>query len=109
LLVVWSIAVRIGGDTVPGWASTLIAVGIIGAVQLLCLGLLGEYVARLFMSSQQRPTFLVGYDSLDDTGEPAPHSPKLQEEPSGRRYEESRPSEGKVGERSPRLRETEIV
>jgi glycosyltransferase involved in cell wall biosynthesis len=97
LLVVWSIAVRIAGETVPGWTSTLIAVGIIGAVQLLCLGLLGEYVARLFMSSQRRPTFLVAYDSLDDIGGPAPRSPRLQGEPFDRRYEEHRPSEGAGG------------
>jgi polyisoprenyl-phosphate glycosyltransferase len=97
LLVVWSIAVRIAGDTVPGWTSTLIAVGIIGAVQLLCLGLLGEYVARLFMSSQHRPTFLVGYDSLDDTGEPAPHSPSLQEEPLDRRHGQRLSQRGQGG------------
>jgi dolichol-phosphate mannosyltransferase len=97
LLVVWSIAVRIAGDTVPGWTSTLIAVGIIGAVQLLCLGLLGEYVARLFMSSQHRPTFLVGYDSLDDTGEPAPHSPSLQEEPLDRRHGQQLSQRGQGG------------
>jgi dolichol-phosphate mannosyltransferase len=30
--------------------------------------LLGEYVARLFQSSQRRPQFLVGYDSLEDHG-----------------------------------------
>ena len=65
-LVVWSVAARLNGDTIPGWTSTVIAIGVIGTIQLLCLGLLGEYVARLFLSSQQRPTYLVGYDSLDD-------------------------------------------
>lgn len=74
LLVAWSIVVRIGGETVPGWTSTLIAIGVIGTLQLLCLGVLGEYVARLFLSSQRRPTYLVGYDSMDDLGDPAPHT-----------------------------------
>ena len=45
-------------------ASRVATVGLFGGVQLLCLGLLGEYVARLFVASQQRPTYLVGYDSL---------------------------------------------
>lgn len=103
LLVVWSIAVRIGGNTVPGWTSTLIAMGIIGAVQLLCLGLLGEYIARLFMASQHRPTFLVGYDSLDDIGEAAPHSPRLQEEPLDRRYEKQLPQREQGGEASAQI------
>lgn len=76
-LVVWSVVARLSGNTLPGWTSTVIAIGIIGTIQLLCLGLLGEYVARLFLSSQQRPTYLVGYDSLDDIHEPA----RLADEP----------------------------
>lgn len=35
---------------------------------MLCLGLLGERVARLFQPSQKRPQFLTGYDSLEDRG-----------------------------------------
>ena len=51
------------GETVPGWASTIIVVMGLGAVQLICLGLLGEYVARIFTTVQARPTYSVGYDS----------------------------------------------
>ena len=68
LFVVGALVVKLSGNSVPGWTSTVLAVGIIGAIQLLCLGLLGEYVARLFQSSQRRPQFLVGYDSLEDPG-----------------------------------------
>ena len=68
LVVVGALVVKLSGNSVPGWTSTVLAVGIIGAIQLLCLGLLGEYVARLFQSSQRRPQFLVGYDSLEDPG-----------------------------------------
>jgi len=53
------------GRTVPGWASTMIVVMGLGAVQLICVGLLGEYVARIFTTVQARPTYSVGYDSLD--------------------------------------------
>ncbi|TCC52482.1 glycosyltransferase [Kribbella capetownensis] len=67
-VVIGALAVKLAGRSVPGWTSTVLAVGVIGAIQLLCLGLLGEYVARLFQSSQRRPQFLVGYDSLDDPG-----------------------------------------
>jgi len=66
--VVGALVVKLAGRTVPGWTSTVLTVGVIGAIQLLCLGLLGEYVARLFQSSQRRPQFLVGYDSLEDQG-----------------------------------------
>ena len=53
----------ITGQTVPGWASTVLAVGGIGAVQLFCLGILGEYIARIFSATQKRPLYLIGYDS----------------------------------------------
>ncbi|MEV6281692.1 glycosyltransferase family 2 protein [Kribbella sp. NPDC051770] len=66
--VIGALVIKLTGQSIPGWTSTVLAVAVIGAIQLLCLGLLGEYVARLFQSSQKRPQFLVGYDSLDDAG-----------------------------------------
>ncbi len=62
-LMVWAFAASLTGGTVPGWTSTLLIVMGLGAVQLVCLGLLGEYIARLFVAAQQRPMFMVGYDS----------------------------------------------
>jgi polyisoprenyl-phosphate glycosyltransferase len=67
-VVIAALVIKLAGNSIPGWTSTVLAVGVIGAIQLLCLGLLGEYVARLFQSSQKRPQFLVGYDSLEDPG-----------------------------------------
>ncbi|TWD81064.1 dolichol-phosphate mannosyltransferase [Kribbella amoyensis] len=66
--VIGALVIKVSGQSIPGWTSTVLAVCVIGAIQLLCLGLLGEYVARLFQSSQRRPQFLVGYDSLEDHG-----------------------------------------
>ncbi|WP_238161356.1 glycosyltransferase family 2 protein [Kribbella antibiotica] len=66
VFVVGALVIKLTGRGVPGWTSTVLAISVIGAIQLLCLGLLGEYVARLFQSSQRRPQFLVGYDSLED-------------------------------------------
>ena len=68
VFVIGALVIKLTGRSVPGWTSTVLAVSVIGAIQLLCLGLLGEYVARLFQSSQRRPQFLVGYDSLEDHG-----------------------------------------
>lgn len=68
LLVIAALVIRFSGHSIPGWTSTVLLIGAIGAIQLICLGLLGEYVARLFQYSQGRPQFLVGYDSLEDHG-----------------------------------------
>ncbi|WP_405060926.1 glycosyltransferase family 2 protein [Kribbella sp. NBC_01505] len=72
LFVVGALVIKLTGRGVPGWTSTVLAISVIGAIQLLCLGLLGEYVARLFQSSQRRPQFLVGYDSLEDQKRASP-------------------------------------
>ena len=51
------------GSTVPGWTSTVLIVGGVAAVQLFCLGLLGEYVGRMYTQMQGRPAYFIAYDS----------------------------------------------
>ncbi|GAB7182551.1 glycosyltransferase family 2 protein [Kitasatospora sp. Ki12] len=54
------------GKTVPGWSSLFIGMLFLGAVQLVCMGLLGEYVGRIYSASQARPAYFIGYDSAED-------------------------------------------
>jgi dolichol-phosphate mannosyltransferase len=51
------------GAVVPGWTSLYIAVLLLGGIQLICLGLLGEYIGRIYAASQNRPQFLVAMDT----------------------------------------------
>ena len=66
ILLAFAVVAFVSGHTVPGWTSTFVAVASVGAVQLLCLGLLGEYVGRMYTQLQGRPTYYVAYDSSDD-------------------------------------------
>jgi dolichol-phosphate mannosyltransferase len=63
LLAAAVMAARLWGNVVPGWTSIFVAVVFLGALQLLCLGLLGEYVARIFTTLQGRPSYVVASDS----------------------------------------------
>ncbi|HET8661897.1 MAG TPA: glycosyltransferase family 2 protein [Micromonosporaceae bacterium] len=65
VLVVVAVLAYLAGSTVSGWASVYVAVLFLGAVQLLCLGLLGEYVARIYVAVQGRPGYFVATDSAD--------------------------------------------
>jgi polyisoprenyl-phosphate glycosyltransferase len=47
------------GNTVPGWASLIIAIMFLGGTQLLAIGLLGEYIASLFTEAKHRPLYLI--------------------------------------------------
>jgi dolichol-phosphate mannosyltransferase len=58
------LAAYLWGNVVPGWTSMFVALVFLGALQLLCLGLLGEYVAQIFTSIQGRPAYVVTFDSV---------------------------------------------
>lgn len=51
------------GDLVPGWASVVGTVLILGGVQLIFIGILGQYLAMVFEEVKRRPLYLVQYDS----------------------------------------------
>jgi glycosyltransferase involved in cell wall biosynthesis len=64
-LMVFGIVVWANGTVIPGWTSLFIAVLLLASVQLICLGLLGEYVSRIYKTVQNRPTFHIGFDSAE--------------------------------------------
>jgi glycosyltransferase involved in cell wall biosynthesis len=58
LLGVWAFSsALISGETVPGWASTVIPIYIICGVQMLCLGIIGEYIGRIYIETKRRPRY----------------------------------------------------
>ena len=69
-VLVFALASMLLGTTLPGWTSTVVIVAAVGAVQLLALGILGEYVGRTYTALQARPAYFVAHDSLEgDLGE----------------------------------------
>ena len=71
-MLILAVIRKLEGDAVSGWPSTVVIVAGFAGLQLLCLGILGEYVGRIHASLQGRPTYYVAYDSLsDDVGGPS--------------------------------------
>lgn len=52
------------GRVVPGWASVLVSVLFIGGMQMIVLGILGEYIARMFLQVKSRPAYIVQTTNL---------------------------------------------
>ena len=57
--VIWVIYVKLTIKVIPGWASTLLPLLTFNGFQLFVLGVIGEYIGRLYMEVKQRPLFLV--------------------------------------------------
>lgn len=56
----WALGVTLfGGTVVPGWASTTVPIFMICGVQMLCLGIIGEYVGKIYFESKRRPRYIV--------------------------------------------------
>ncbi len=71
------ISTAIYGVDVPGFASLIVSVMFLGGVQLLSLGVLGEYIGRIFAEVKRRPLYLVGERvgmPADPLSDPAPRS-----------------------------------
>lgn len=49
------------GDTIPGWASITLPIYFIGGIQLLCLGVVGEYVGQIYKTVKKRPRWISEY------------------------------------------------
>lgn len=58
--------------TVAGWTSVMAAVAILGAAQLLVLGIIGEYVGRILRETRKRPTYVVAETEADRSAERMP-------------------------------------
>ena len=54
------------GDPVDGWASTICIMIFIGGIQLFCLGIMGQYIAKTYMESKHRPHFIISESNKQD-------------------------------------------
>ncbi|MDQ8195568.1 glycosyltransferase family 2 protein [Coraliomargarita sp. SDUM461004] len=60
VMVIWALFTRLlNPEAVPGWASSVIPIYFIGGIQLLSIGVLGEYVSKIYMETKRRPRFLI--------------------------------------------------
>ena len=57
--IIYTFAQYFMGRTVSGWASVILAVLFIGGVQMLCLGVIGEYIGKIYMESKGRPKYFI--------------------------------------------------
>ena len=67
LLIVYALVSYFTGNVVSGWASSLIATCFLGGIQLISLGVIGEYVGKIYLETKQRPRFIIGERTEEET------------------------------------------
>ena len=58
-LILYALVSYFTGNVVSGWASSLIVTCFLGGIQLICLGVIGEYVGKIYMETKARPRFII--------------------------------------------------
>ena len=59
VMLLWTLIRWIAGATVSGWASLMCSIWMIGGIQLLALGVIGEYVGKVYSETKARPRFII--------------------------------------------------
>lgn len=63
--IIWSIIVAILGQSIAGWASIVSILCFLGGVQLLSLGIIGEYIGKNYLETKERPRFIISERTTD--------------------------------------------
>lgn len=57
--IVWSVIMHLMNRSVAGWSSMTCIICLLGGVQLMCLGVLGEYIGKIYMEVKHRPRYII--------------------------------------------------
>lgn len=64
LYLIYGIASHFAGQTISGWTSQIVLISFFGGFQILCMGIIGEYVGKIYSEVKQRPRFIVERELL---------------------------------------------
>ena len=59
ILIIYFLIIWLCGKTVPGWTTIVLSVWAIGGLQLLAIGVIGEYIGKIYLETKERPKFII--------------------------------------------------
>ena len=66
---IWALITALCGKAVPGWASMTCIVCFVSGVQLICLGIIGEYIGKIYMETKQRPRYIISERTWENSSD----------------------------------------
>ena len=67
--VIWAITTSLTGNSVAGWASSVCIVCFMAGIQLICLGVIGEYVGKIYLETKRRPRYIISERTKEKSDE----------------------------------------
>ncbi len=64
--LIWAIVAKFVGITEAGWASIVAAICLLSSVQLICIGIIGEYIGKIYMEVKNRPRYIISERTEED-------------------------------------------
>ncbi len=66
VVVIYAVFTHFFGTTVTGWTSLVGIMGLIGGIQLFCLGIIGEYIGKIYSETKRRPRYIIEKTTVDE-------------------------------------------
>lgn len=66
--IIWALATTFANHAIPGWASMICLICLFGGLQLLALGIIGEYVGKIYLETKHRPRYLISERTFEHEG-----------------------------------------
>lgn len=66
IMLIYFLVVHFSGHTVAGWTTTVVSVWALGGLQLLAIGVIGEYIGKIYLETKARPKFIIEKNLEED-------------------------------------------
>jgi glycosyltransferase involved in cell wall biosynthesis len=62
ILIIYFFVIWLAGKTVTGWTTIVLSLWALGGLQLLAIGIVGEYIGKIYLETKERPKFIIETD-----------------------------------------------
>ena len=69
IIICWAIITHLFGNSIAGWASIIAMISFFGGLQMICIGIIGEYIGKIYLETKARPRYFISERTYDKNEE----------------------------------------